>query len=72
MVCEGALFMAKVNKNQKVLVSTSLRDSGIDLSLLLLNLGLTYEERLRRHDEALRLAEDLREAGKRLRNAKPR
>ena len=63
--------MTKLDKNQNVVENTGLHDSGIDLSLLLRNLSLTYEERLRRHDEALRLAEDLREAGRRLRNAKP-
>lgn len=62
--------MTKFSKNQNASCNTSLLDSGTDLALLLLNLSLTYEERLRRHDEALRLAEDLREAGRRLRNAK--
>ncbi len=41
----------------------------VDRALLELNLGLSPEERLRRHDEALELAEELRRAGEKMRNA---
>ncbi len=38
----------------------------VDLPLIMLNLSLSYEERIRRHDEAARFCEDLRQAGKAL------
>jgi hypothetical protein len=39
------------------------RHAGIDLNLLDLNLALTYEERVLRHESALELMLALREAG---------
>jgi hypothetical protein len=39
------------------------RRAGIDLNLLDLNLALTYEERVLRHESALELMLALREAG---------
>lgn len=46
--------------------------AGIDLSLIEVNLSLSYEERLLRHDAALELAQALRTAGHTLhQNASP-
>lgn len=47
-------------------------ETEIDVSLILLNLSLSYEERIRKHDEALRFMDELRAAGKRLVHAKSR
>lgn len=47
--------------------STASPSPEVDLSLIRLNLSLPYEERIRRHDEAARFCDELREAGKGLR-----
>jgi hypothetical protein len=39
---------------------------GVDISLLLLNLSLSYEQRIERHEDARELLEELRTAGARL------
>ena len=36
---------------------------GVDLSLLLLNLSLSFEQRIEKHEDARELAEELRKAG---------
>jgi len=46
--------------------------SDIDLSLIELNLRLSIEERIRKHDEAARFVEELMKAGKVYRDAQPR
>jgi hypothetical protein len=56
------------SKNQ--LIETN--QSDIDLSLIELNLRLSVEERIRKHDEAARFVEELMKAGKVYRDAQPR
>jgi hypothetical protein len=46
--------------------------SDIDLSLIELNLRLSIEERIRKHDEAARFVEELMKAGKVQRDAQSR
>jgi hypothetical protein len=44
----------------------------VDVSLILINLRLSYEERIRKHENALRFARELKIAGRQLINAESR
>lgn len=58
-------------QNQSSYQEDGLNKGEVDLALLDLNLRLTVEERIRKHDEAARLVEELSRAGKMWRDAKP-
>ena len=47
------------------------RRAGIDLNLLDVNLALTYEQRIERHESALELMQALRKAGAEHENTAP-
>ena len=39
----------------------------VDISLIMINLRLSYEERIKKHDDALRFMQELKNAGRTLR-----
>ena len=42
-------------------------DGEVDISLIMINLRLSYEERIKKHDDALRFMQELKNAGRTLR-----
>jgi RecJ-like exonuclease len=52
--------------------SQNSENSDVDVSLIEINLALTYEQRIQKHEEARQLMEDLLTAGRVLRNETPR
>jgi hypothetical protein len=64
--------MVRESRDSKTQLFSEVEQSDIDLSLLELNLRLSVEERIQKHDQAARFVEELIKARKVHLDAQPR